>query len=149
MRPSSLLWRSTLAILLTGVTSALIVSLGWVIVGSVIATRVEPARVWSFLPVVWLFGSLVATAFALILGLLIELPKTFWAKRRHSDGRWLTQFAISVSAGIVLTVVATFVDVISRNLVAPSASAATMAFLHNAAAGANAASAQHSFGGGS
>ncbi|CAN5415612.1 hypothetical protein BH11PSE5_BH11PSE5_07880 [soil metagenome] len=81
----TLIGRALMAMLLTGIVAPLlfaIVAAMVFLLGSYLP-RPGVSGGLSFLGVIWFFGSLVATAFAALLGLLVEWPKVKWLRSRR------------------------------------------------------------------
>ncbi|MGE4409751.1 MAG: hypothetical protein AB7D33_04165 [Sphingobium sp.] len=92
MKKRAILWRAVAALLLTGLSSALVVAL---LMGLFLGFYV-PAIILA-----WLAGSLVATSAALILGIAIELPKAYWLSGKEAGGKFL-HVLLSVAGALAI-----------------------------------------------
>ena len=93
-----MIWRGAIAVVLTGISSALAVSLGTIFIEWLATGRVAFELFFFF----WFFGSLVATVFALAVGGFVEWPKAARAAQTKRAGRLLAQVGVSAIAGILL-----------------------------------------------
>ncbi|MBR1228000.1 MULTISPECIES: hypothetical protein [unclassified Bradyrhizobium] len=100
MKRLALVGRGLAAILLTGIVSPLIFAVGFAAVGLLQSGRRDFTGVAEFVSAVWFVGSFIALAFAMVIGLCIEWPKSYWLLKR--SGGWWVSFLISLFAAELL-----------------------------------------------
>lgn len=110
----TILWRSLVAIILTGVLSPLLLALGAAVLALLTEGQGHPPRsisnIAGFVGVIWVFGSLVATGCALLLGLFVEYPKMKWLMKSKPVG-WTRYLLMSIGGAEILIVSLTMISV--------------------------------------
>ncbi|MET3845248.1 hypothetical protein [Bradyrhizobium sp. OAE829] len=132
MKRLALVGRGLAAILLTGIVSPLIFAVGFAAVGLLQSGRRDFTGIAEFVSAVWFVGSFIALACAMVIGLSIEWPKSYWLMKRLSGGWWVS-FLISLFAAEFLLHSLLFVDV-ARGTAQTSNLAGSLIFFTSAAA---------------
>lgn len=101
MKRSAYLGRSFAAILLTAFASPAIFAWGFAAVGLVQSGKRSPTSIIEFVSAIWALGWVITLGCALVIGLCIEWPKSYWLLKRPS-GKWWTSLLISVVAAEIL-----------------------------------------------
>ena len=94
----------------------------------------------EFVSFVWFFGTFIALAYAMVIGLCIEWPKSYWLMKRLSGGWWVS-FLISLFAAELLLHSHLFINSAARGTVQTSDLAGDLIMLTCAAAVGGACSA--------
>ena len=101
MKRSAYFGRGFAAILLTSVASPAIFAWGFAAVGLVQSGNRNFTGITEFVSAVWAFGWFIALGCALVIGLCIEWPKSYWLLN-HPSGKWWASLLISVVAAEAL-----------------------------------------------
>jgi hypothetical protein len=140
MKRRAFIGRGLAAILLTGTMSPLIFAAGWAAVGLLQFGSRDFTGIAEFVSAVWFFGTFIALAYAMVIGLCIEWPKSYWLMKRLSGGWWVS-FLVTLFAAEVLLHSSLFIDVAARGTAQTSDLAGNLIFFTCAAAVGGACSA--------
>lgn len=132
MKRLAFVGRGLAAILLTGIVSPLIFAVGFAAVGLLQSGRRDFTGIAEFVSGVWFVGSFIALACAMVMGLCIEWPKSYWLMKRLSGGSWVS-FLISLLAAEFILHSLLFVD-LARGTARISNLAGSLIFFASAAA---------------
>jgi len=104
MKPLAFIGRGLAAVLLTGIVSPLIFA-----AGSGAAAFLQ-SGIAEFVSIVWFVGAFIALPCAMVIGLCIEWPKSYWMMK-HRSGGLCVFFLISLLAAEVLLHSMLFMDI--------------------------------------
>ena len=140
MKRRAFIGRGLAAILLTGTVSPFIFAGGMAAVGLLQFGSRDFTGIVEFVSFVWFFGTFIALAYAMVIGLCIEWPKSYWLMKRLSGGWWVS-FLISLFAAELLLHSHLFINSAARGTVQTSDLAGDLIMLTCAAAVGGACSA--------
>jgi hypothetical protein len=140
MKLGASIGRGFAAIVLTGIVSPLIFAAGFVAFGLAQTGRPDLSGIVDLVSFIWLVGSFIALPCAVVIGLCVEWPKSYWLLKRPSAGWWVS-FVISLLAFQVLLHSLLLADLAMRVSVSSADLADSLAFMTCAAAVGGACSA--------
>ncbi len=103
----SLIPRAIIAMLLTGIVSALLAAIGIEAYFSILFYTIgvgHASGALGLIGIFWFFGSFLATVCACILGLFVEWPKAVWLGRQDAGG-FARQLLISLAGAEALALI--------------------------------------------
>jgi hypothetical protein len=136
MKRHAYVGRALAAILLTGIVSSLIVAAEFAVAGlaQFSSSNRTFAGIMEFVSAVWFVGSFIALPCALIVGLCVEWPKSYWLLKRPSRGWWLS-LSISLLAAAVLLHSWFWIGILRRGSIGPDLADGLVFFTCAAAVG--------------
>jgi len=139
MKFAASIGRAFAAIVLTGIVSSLIFAVGFTVVGLAQSGKRDLTGIVEFVSAIWFVGAIIALACAIIIGLGVEWPKSYWLLKRSSAGWWIS-LIISLLAAEALLHSFFLAEIAARGMGSPDL-AGSLVFSASAAAVGGACSA--------